>query len=54
MEGGDGSNSAGRQLRPRKSVLTDISNKLSQITDATKKVVSKKRKLSTVRNCRFT
>lgn len=50
---GDGSNSAGRQLRPRKSVLTDISNKLSlgvsQITDATKKaVVGKKRKLSTV------
>ena len=55
MELGDGSNSAGRQLRPRKSVLTDISNKLSlgvsQITDATKKaVVGKKRKLSTVIN----
>lgn len=46
------SGSGGQQmkLRPRKSVLTDISNKLSlsvsQITDATKKAVGKKRKLS--------
>lgn len=36
-----------RKLRPRRSVLTDISNKIAdKFADVTKKVTSKKRKLS--------
>lgn len=54
---GDASSSGGMQLRPRKSVLSDISNKLSasvsQITDATKKAVGKKRRLSVIGLCAF-
>jgi len=43
-----------RKLRPRRSVLTDISNKIAdKFADVTKKVTSKKRKLSVSKGLYF-
>lgn len=43
-----------RKLRPRRSVLTDISNKIAdKFADVTKKVTAKKRKLSVSNELKF-